>query len=71
MIVGLLLQAVMAFVMGGAFSKIRESLGGFIVVYGFFLAFGEFGAGNNLGLLASKASGPAAVRVLFTVLQRP
>ena len=65
MITGLLLQAVLAFIMGGAFSKIRESLGAFIVVYGLFLSFGEFGPGNNLGLLASKACGPAAVRGTF------
>ncbi|SPO23393.1 related to GIT1 - Glycerophosphoinositol transporter also able to mediate low-affinity phosphate transport [Ustilago trichophora] len=65
MILGLLCQAVLAFVMGGAFGQIRESLGGFIVVYGLFLAFGEFGPGNNLGLLASKACGPAAVRGTF------
>ncbi|KAN0062895.1 glycerophosphoinositol permease [Thecaphora frezii] len=62
MIIGLLLQAVLAFIMGGAFPKIRESLGAFIVVYGLFLSFGEFGSGNNLGLLASKACGPSAVR---------
>lgn len=65
MITGLIIQAILAFIMGGAFGKIRESLGGFITVYGLFLAFGEFGAGNNLGLLASKACGPAAVRGTF------
>ncbi len=65
MILGLLIQAVLAFVMGGAFGQIRESLGGFIVVYGLFLAAGELGPGNNLGLLASKACGPAAVRGTF------
>ncbi|SPO39566.1 related to GIT1 - Glycerophosphoinositol transporter also able to mediate low-affinity phosphate transport [Pseudozyma flocculosa] len=65
MIIGLLLQAIMCIIMATAFTKIRESLGAFIVVYGLFLSFGEFGSGNNLGLLASKACGPAAVRGLF------
>lgn len=65
MILGLVCQAIMAFIMGGAFGKIRESLGAFIVVYGLFLSFGELGSGNNLGLLASKACGPAAVRGTF------
>ncbi|EST07813.1 General substrate transporter [Kalmanozyma brasiliensis GHG001] len=64
MIVGLLCQAVLAFVMGGAFGTIRNNFGGLVTVYGLFLAFGEFGPGNNLGLLASKAVGPSAVRGL-------
>ena len=29
-------------------------IGGFVVVYGVFLALGEFGPGNNIGLLAAK-----------------
>ncbi|SNX82971.1 related to GIT1 - Glycerophosphoinositol transporter also able to mediate low-affinity phosphate transport [Melanopsichium pennsylvanicum] len=65
MIIGLLIQAVLAFIMGGAFGKVRESFGGYVTLYGLFLAFGEFGPGNNLGLLASKACGPAAVRGTF------
>ncbi|PWY98478.1 MFS general substrate transporter [Testicularia cyperi] len=65
MIAGLLCQSVLAFIMGGAFGHIREHFGGFIVIYGLFLAFGELGPGNNLGLLASKAAGPAAVRGTF------
>lgn len=62
MITGLLCQALLSFVMGGAFGHIRQHFGGFITIYGLFLSFGEFGPGNNLGLLASKACGPAAVR---------
>lgn len=34
-------------------------------MYGLFLAFGEVGPGNNLGLLASKSVAPTAVRGLF------
>jgi hypothetical protein len=34
------------------------------VVYGIFLSFGEFGPGNNLGLLASKSC-PTAFRGHF------
>ena len=35
------------------------------VVYGIYLSFGEFGPGNNLGVLAAKATGPSAVRGVF------
>jgi hypothetical protein len=34
------------------------------VVYGIFISFGEFGPGNNLGLLASKSC-PTAIRGHF------
>lgn len=34
------------------------------MVYGIFLSFGEFGPGNNLGLLAAKSC-PTAVRGQF------
>ena len=65
MILGLLIQAVLAFILAGAFGQIRESLARWLTVTGLFIAFGEFGPGNNLGLLASKACGPAAVRGTF------
>ena len=65
MILGLLCQAVLAFAMGGAFGQIRDRIGPLVVVYGLFLSFGELGPGNQLGLLASKACGPAAVRGLY------
>ncbi|CBQ72096.1 related to GIT1-Glycerophosphoinositol transporter also able to mediate low-affinity phosphate transport [Sporisorium reilianum SRZ2] len=65
MILGLVCQSASAFAMGGAFGSIRDSLGKTVVLYGLFLAFGELGPGNNLGLLASKACGPAAVRGTF------
>ncbi len=71
MILGLAIQAVLAFVMGGAFGHLKQNFGGLVTVYGLFLAFGEFGPGNNLGLLASKACGPSAVRGTMYGLQRP
>ncbi|KDR76341.1 hypothetical protein GALMADRAFT_121334 [Galerina marginata CBS 339.88] len=64
MITGLLLQAVVGFIMSGAYSKLTEHVGAFAVVYGIFLSFGELGPGNCLGLLASKTS-PTAVRGQF------
>ncbi|KAF8962743.1 major facilitator superfamily domain-containing protein [Flammula alnicola] len=43
MITGLLLQAVVGFIMSGAYSKLTEHVAGFAVVYGIFLSFGELG----------------------------
>ncbi|KAJ7056676.1 MFS Git1p-related glycerophosphoinositol and glycerophosphocholine permease [Mycena amicta] len=64
MITGLLLQAVFGFIMSGAYEHLKKHIAGFAVIYGIFLCFGEFGPGNNLGLLASKSS-PTAVRGQF------
>ena len=59
--VGVFAQGIIGFVMAGAYSKLNEpkNVGGFIVVYGLFLALGEFGPGNNIGLIASKTSATA------------
>ena len=65
MIVGLVMQAIFGFALAGAFGSLRNNLPGLIVMYGIFVAFGEFGPGNNLGLLASKAVAPSAVRGTF------
>jgi len=64
MITGLLLQAVIGFIMSGAYKKLTDNIAAFAVVYGIFLSFGELGPGNCLGLLASKTS-PTAVRGQF------
>lgn len=64
MITGLLLQAIFGFAMSGAYNQLTNngSIAGFAVMYGIFLACGELGPGNNLGLLASKVVGPTAAR---------
>ncbi|KAJ7672147.1 MFS Git1p-related glycerophosphoinositol and glycerophosphocholine permease [Mycena polygramma] len=64
MIVGLLFQAFFGFIMSGFYNQLKKHIAGFAVIYGIFLCFGEFGPGNNLGLLASKSS-PTAVRGQF------
>jgi hypothetical protein len=63
-ITGLLLQAIIGFIMSGLYVQLKKHIGAFAVIYGIFLSFGEFGPGNCLGLLASK-SGPTAVRGQF------
>ncbi|KAJ0104324.1 mfs phospholipid transporter git1 [Diaporthe amygdali] len=53
---GVFLQAVIGFIMAGDYFNLSQPnmIGGFVVVYGVFLALGEFGPGNNIGLLAAK-----------------
>jgi len=64
MITGLLLQAIVGFLMSGLYKHLTNRLAAFAVVYGLFLSFGELGPGNCLGLLASKSS-PTAIRGQF------
>ncbi|KAK7032810.1 MFS Git1p-related glycerophosphoinositol [Favolaschia claudopus] len=64
MITGLLLQSLFGFIMSGLYSQLKKHIAGFAILYGLFICFGEFGPGNNLGLLASKSS-PTAVRGQF------
>ena len=61
MIIMLLLQAVFGFFMSGFYGPLQKHIAGFTIMYGIFLAFGEAGPGNCLGLLASK-SWPTAFR---------
>ena len=56
---GLTLQIIVGFILTGLFDKISSHIAAFCVVYGLFLSFGEFGPGNNLGLLASKSCATA------------
>jgi len=64
MILGLVLQAIIGFIMSGLYTQLTKHIGAFAVIYGIFLSFGELGPGNCLGLLAAK-SGPTAVRGQF------
>ncbi|KAG8165548.1 hypothetical protein KVR01_004100 [Diaporthe batatas] len=54
--IGVFLQAIVGFIMAGDYFNLSQPgmVGGFVVVYGVFLALGEFGPGNNIGLLAAK-----------------
>ena len=54
--IGVSLQAIVGFIMAGDYFNLSQpgNVGGFVVVYGVFLALGEFGPGNNIGLLAAK-----------------
>ena len=56
LIVGVVLQAVVGFIMAGDYAALSKPsmVGGFAVAYGIFLALGELGPGNNIGLIAAK-----------------
>lgn len=53
---GVTLQAIVGFIMAGDYAHLSQpgNVAAFAVVYGIFLALGELGPGNNIGLLAAK-----------------
>ena len=56
--IGVILQGIVGFIMAGCYGYLNHPkyVAAFVVVYGVFLALGEFGPGNNIGLVASKTS---------------
>lgn len=54
--IGVMLQGIIGFIMAGCYPWLSEpkNIAGFVVVYGVFLMLGEFGPGDNIGLIASK-----------------
>ncbi|KAJ2990425.1 hypothetical protein NUW58_g2954 [Xylaria curta] len=56
LILGFVAQSIVGFIMAGTYAKLSQPsvVGAFVVVYGIFLALGELGPGNNIGLLAAK-----------------
>ncbi|KAK5230513.1 glycerophosphoinositol permease [Exophiala xenobiotica] len=58
LVLGVWLQGIVGFIMTALYGHLDHpgQVGGFVVVYGIFLALGEVGPGDNIGLLASKTS---------------
>ena len=54
-------QGIVGFLMAGLYGilSIPQNVGGFVVIFGIFLALGEVGPGDNIGLVASKTSATA------------
>lgn len=65
--VGTFLQGIIGFVMAGEYPHLKHNIGGFVVVYGIFSALGELGAGDNMGLLASKTSSSSIRGVYYGI----
>ncbi|KAJ5173219.1 Glycerophosphodiester transporter GIT2 [Penicillium capsulatum] len=59
--IGVFCQGVVGFIMSGCYEWLATSknVAAFVVVYGVFLALGEFGPGDNIGLCAAKTSATA------------
>jgi MFS family permease len=64
LIIGLVLQAIIGFIMSALYTHLANHIAVFAVVYGIFLSFGEFGPGICTIILAGKSS-PTAVRGQF------
>jgi MFS family permease len=58
LITGVTLQGIVGFAMTGAYGELDKPsrVAGFIILTGLFMALGEVGPGDNIGLLASKLS---------------
>lgn len=56
LMIGVFLQGIVGFIMAGLYPHLAKpgNVAGFAVVYGIFLSLGEFGPGDNIGLVASK-----------------
>jgi len=56
LITGVVAQGVVGFIMAGLYGYLKQPhlVGAFTVIYGIFMSLGEFGPGDNIGLLASK-----------------
>lgn len=50
---GLIVQAVIGYAMAGALEPLKKHVAGFVVIYGIFTTFGEFAAGDNIGLMCA------------------
>ncbi|QPG74244.1 hypothetical protein FOA43_001569 [Brettanomyces nanus] len=53
---GVFTQAIVGYAMAANYETLTRHVAGFTVVYGIFMTLGEFGPGDNIGLLAAKTS---------------
>ncbi|KAF5104287.1 hypothetical protein DV451_000783 [Geotrichum candidum] len=52
--IGVGLQGIIGFIMAGLYEHLSAHVGAFVVVFGIFTTLGEFGPGDQIGLIASK-----------------
>jgi MFS family permease len=53
---GVGMQGIIGFIMAGAYDHLSKHVAAFTVVFGIFTTLGEFGPGDQIGLIASKTS---------------
>lgn len=54
--IGVALQGIVGFIMAALYEHLTKHVGAFVVVFGIFLSLGEFGPGDQIGIIASKTS---------------
>jgi sugar phosphate permease len=54
--IGVGLQGIIGYLMAGLYEHLSQTVAGFVVVFGIFTALGEFGPGDQIGLICSKTS---------------
>lgn len=67
LVAGLTIQAIFGLILGGLFPVLKKSIAGFVIIYGIFMTMGEFGPGNNIGVLASKTSATSIRGTYYSV----
>ncbi|KAJ3000570.1 hypothetical protein HDV02_004865 [Globomyces sp. JEL0801] len=64
LMIGLACQSILALLLAFNFRLLSNHMAIFALTYGLFLSFGEFGPGDNIGVLSS-SSGPSVIRGQF------
>ncbi|KAI5958720.1 GIT3 [Candida pseudojiufengensis] len=65
--IGVTCQGVIGIAMSARLEQLKQHIAGFVVVFGIFSTFGEFGPGDNIGLLASKTSATAVRGIYYGI----
>jgi hypothetical protein len=63
-VIGASIQAAFCLALGLAYEPLSKNIAAFVLVFGLFLTFGEFGLGDNIAVYSAKSS-PTCVRGRF------
>ncbi|KAG5440174.1 hypothetical protein PCANB_001743 [Pneumocystis canis] len=62
--IGVFIQGIIGFILAGQYTVLKNTVPLFVILYGIFMTFGEFGPGNNIGNISVKAP-PTPIRGQF------
>ncbi|KAL3231141.1 hypothetical protein RNJ44_00780 [Nakaseomyces bracarensis] len=65
--IGLVVQSAIGFALAGALDHLKKHIVGFVFIYGVFITLGEFSAGNNIGVIASKMNATPVRGTLYGI----